>query len=289
MTAQRWLTGLAVALIACGTLSAEEAALPADAVRLTSAQKANGPEAFEWLYTFDCQAGRASPSLRVSLGQMAEYSASAGVSLPVDDQDRALGSVRVRIALLDKAAGTYTLTAEIGPGGPSMIGRTLRLDAGKELASVVDLRPLPATGGFRHALVLGSVGGCSITVYLMPGRSPARPDQAEAKPAGDPAVESAALFRRWVQGVKTGDAEQFAAGVSPSEWSRLSTEQRSQRLKESKDSFTTVLGADFNPDLFKVEYAGGPVGGKLKVRYGDKELPDLNVRAHNGVWILSEP
>lgn len=289
MTVRLWLPSLALAIIGTTTARAQEGTTPADSVHLVGEQTAKGPEVFEWLYSLDCRAGGVEPSLRVGLSQMTGHSASGGVAMRVDAEDRAVGTLRLRIALVDKAAGTYTVTAELGPSGPTFLGQTLRLEPGKELAAVADLRSLPATHPFRRAIFLGTVGGCMVTAHVMPGRSKANLSPAAAPPPGDPAVEAVRVFRLWVRGVKAGDLEQFAAGLRPAEWSRLSGQQRSQRLQEYQDSFRTVLGADFDPDLFKVEYAGGPTSGKLEVRYADKELPALNVRFVNGTWVLSEP
>jgi hypothetical protein len=270
-------------------LWAQETAVPADAVSLTYEQKAKSAELIEWVYTMACGANGYVPSLRVTLGLGMDSSASAGVAMAVDEQDRALGTIRLRAALTDPAAGIYTLTLDIGPNGPTLIGQTLRLKAGQNLAAAVDLRQLPAQAGLRHAIIMGTVGGCPISAFVMPGRATPRTTPVVTKDPAVAAAEAVAQFRTWVRGVKSGDLEQFGAGMSPPEWSRLAAESRSQRLREYQESFATVLGADFNPDLFNVEYDGGPVGGKLRIQYGDKELPELSVRFYNGAWVLSEP
>ena len=261
----------------------------ADGVNLLSERLASGPEAEEWLHTLTCRAGGVPPSLRVTLNRLNEASASAGTQMRVGAEDLATGTIRVRVALQDKASGAYAVTVEVGPAGPTILGQTLRLEAGKDLKAVTALQALPASATFRHGINLGSVGGCILSAYVMPGRAPSRPTASAMPPPGDPAAQTLEVFRKWVRGVKSGDLEQFAAGVPAGEWGRLTPEQRLQRLQEYQQSFGTVLGADFDPDQFQVEYSGSSISGRLTIRYGDKQLPALSVRYLGGAWVIFEP
>jgi hypothetical protein len=174
-----------------------------------------------------------------------------------------------------------------------MAGLTVRLPQGQDVTSLADLPPLPPTAQLRHSIAMGTVGGCTITAYIMPGRTLARPEPVSVAtpPPGDPAVGAAEVFRAWVRGVKEGALEPFSAVVSPTEWNGMDEAQRTRRLREYQDAFKTVLGEAYNPDEFKIEYQAGnaPGSGRLKVRYGDKELPDLAVHYFGGKWVLSEP
>lgn len=261
-----------------------------DLVRIAGEKRAAGPERVEYAYTFACRAGGASPSLRVTFGQGSEFNASAGVTMPVDDQDQAAATMTLRVAMLDKAAGTFTVSVEMGPGGPTTLSRQFTLQAGQDLAAVADLRDPPATSPARHPVVFGSVAGSMLTAYVMPGRSAVRPTPSSPTltPA-EAATQAADAFRTWAAAVKRGDVDQVATIVPAAEWAGLSPEQKTQRLKEYQDSFRTVLGDDYAPEQFKVEFAGGTTFGRLRIRYGDKALPDLTARYIGGKWLLTEP
>ena len=198
----------------------------------------------------------------------------------------------LRVQAKDKEAGACLVTVEASSTESAMAGQTVRLPQGQNLPSLANLKPLPADTQVRRAIVVGSVGGCTITAYIMPGRSTERsPLSATPPPPGDPAVQAADVFRAWARGVKNGELEPFSAVVSPSEWNGMDAAQRTRRLQEYQESFKTVLGEGYNPDEFKIEYTASPsVGsGKLKVRYGDKELPELRIHYLGGRWVLSEP
>jgi hypothetical protein len=278
-------------LLLCGALAAAEPdELAADAVRVLWEQKAGGPDLVEYAYTLECRAGGVAPSLRVTLGQGSEFNASAGVAMPIDAQDRATATLVVRVQVRDKAEGTYAISVDVGPGGPTTLGRVLHLQPGQDLASIAALRQPSATSPFRHAIALGNVGGSMLSVYVMPGRSGTRTSPlGNTPPAGNAAAAATEAFRTWAAAVKRGDAEQIGAVVPAAEWAGMNPEQKAQRLKEYQDAFTTVLGDGYAPEQFSVEYAGGATFGKLKVRYGDKVLPDLNARYIGGRWVLTEP
>ncbi len=286
---ERHLLSACVLLAALAAAAPEE--LPMDSVRITVEKRAAGADLVEVVYTFECRAGGAPPSLRVSLGQGNDFSASAGAAMAVDPQDRAVGTVAVRATPKDAAAGTAAVTVEIGPGGPTSVGRVFQLPAGQDLAAAVSLRDPPATSPFRHAIMLGNLGGTMLlSAYVMPGRPVGRSAPLpSAAPGGDPAAQAAEAFRRWAEAVKRGDLDQFSIIVPAAEWAGLNPEQRAQRLKEYQDAFRTVLGDDYDPARFEASYAGGATFGKLTIRYGDKTLPDLNARFVGGRWVLSEP
>jgi len=262
----------------------------ADLVRIAAEKKAAGADLVEYAYTFECRAGGTAPSLRVTFGQGSEFNASAGVTMPVDGQDRATATLAVRVAAVDKAEGTYTASIEVGPGGPTTLARRFKLQAGQDLPGVTDLREPPATSPFRHPVVFGSIAGSMLTAYVMPGRSGVRPAlPGTVAPAGEAAAQATEAFRSWAGAVKRGDLDQFAAIVPAAEWAGLAPEQKTQRLKEYQDSFRTVLGEDYAPERFKVDFAGGATFGRLQIRYGDKALPDLTARFVGGKWLLTEP
>jgi hypothetical protein len=263
--------------------------LAPDSVRIVSEKKAAGADLVEWVYTLDCRAGGSAPSLRVTLGRQSS-NASAGVAMAVGADDRASGTITVRVQTKDKEARTCALTVEVGPENSAVAGQTIRLPPGLELTTVADLRPLPAAQ-LRRTIPVGNVGGCMISAYVMPGRAPARdnPLNTQPPPPGDPALQAADALRSWVRGVKSGELESFSAAVPPTEWQAMDTAQRTRRLQEYQEAFKTVLGDAYNPDDFKVDYTGGPSAGRLKIRYGDKELPDLNIRYVGGKWVFSEP
>jgi hypothetical protein len=292
MLRRTFLSALLVSGAFWAAETAETTAQPAetapDLVRVLTEKRASGPDKVEVAYTLECRG--AAPSLRVTLGQGAEYNASAGVTLPVDGDDRALGTVSVAVVPVDKAAGTYALSVEIGPGGPTTLSRVLHVQADRELPALADLREPAETSPFRHAIVLGNVGGSMLSAYVMPGRSGARtPTPAPTRSASEAAAQATEAFRTWASAVKRGDLEQFATIVPAAEWGAMNPEQKAERLKEYQDSFTTVLGAEYAPEQFQVEYAGSGAFGRLKIRYGDKALPDLTARFVGGRWIITEP
>jgi hypothetical protein len=202
-----------------------------------------------------------------------------------------VGTLAVRVTPKDKAEGTCAITVDIGPGGPTTLGRVFRLPEGRDLVAAVGLREPAATSPFTHAIVLGNVAGTMLSVYVMPGRSGMTRSglPGTTPPPGDPAPQAIAAFRTWADAVKRGDLEQFAVIVPGAEWGALSAEQKAERLKEYQDSFKTVLGDGYAPEQFKVEYAGGAIFGRLRISYGDKTLPDLTARFVGGKWILTEP
>lgn len=282
---------LVSALLLSVTAALGQAPGPApDSVRIVSERKAAGGDLVEWVHTLDCRAGGTAPSLRVTLGS-AGSSASAGVTMSVGADDRATATLTVRAQMRDKAARTCAVTVEVGASDAAMAGQTVRLPQDQDLAVLADLKPLSADAQVRRAIVVGNVGGCVITAYVMPGRGAVRSPFSPAPPPGDPAVQAAEVFRSWVRAVKNGELESFSAVVPPAEWNGLDATQRQRRLQEYQESFKTVLGEAYNPDEFKMEYTAGPGpgAGKLKIRYGDKALPDLTIRFLAGRWVLSEP
>jgi hypothetical protein len=258
-----------------------------DSVRIASEQKAAGAELIEWVYTLDCRAGGTVPSLRVTLGNQSSTS-NAGVPMVVSADDRATGTVTVRVELKDKATPSCTVTVDVAAGSGAMAGQTVRLPTGKDLATVTDLKALPGEAHLRRAIGVGSVAGCTISLYVMPGRTLARPTPDAPPPPGDPAAQATEVLHSWVRAVKTGDLEAFSTIVQPEEWHRLDPAQRSRRLQEYQEAFKTVLGEDYSPDQFKVDYTGIAGAGRLRIHYGDKQLPDLNIRFLGGRWVLVE-
>lgn len=261
-----------------------------DAIRVVSEKKASGPDLVEWVYSLDCRADSAAPSLRVTLGNLSS-SASAGIAMAVGVDDRASGTITVRVQTKDAEKRTCAVTVEVAATDSAMAGQTIRLPPGQDLAAVADLKPLPSAALVRRAIAVGNIGGCMISAYVMPGRSVARNPISTTPPPGDPAVQAVDVFHSWVRGVKNGDLESFAAVVPPNEWNGMDTAQRTRRLQEYQQAFKTVLGDDYKPEEFKLDYTAGssPSSGKLKIRYGDTELPELSIRFFAGKWVLSEP
>jgi hypothetical protein len=279
------------ALLLAATAAFSQAPNPApESVRIVSERKASGPDLVEWVHTLDCRADGGAPSLRVTLGNLTT-SASAGIAMTVGANDRATGTITVRVLLKDKATRTCAVTVEVGAEDSASAGQTVRLPPGQDLTALADLKLPSADAQLRRAIALGSVGGCMLSAYVMPGRSNQRSPFDATPPPGDPAVQAAETFRSWARAVKSGELEAFAAVVPPNEWKGMDPAQRTRRLQEYQEAFKTVLGEGYNPDDFKIDYAGGPsVGfGKLKIRYGDKELPALGIRYFGGKWVLLEP
>ena len=281
---------LALVFVAMAAFGQAPAPAP-EAVRVASEKKADEPDRIEWVYTLTCPADNAAPSLRVTLGNLST-SASAGITMAAGPDGWATGTITLRVQARDKEARTVTLSVEVGAAdNAAMAGQTVRLPQGQDLTAVAALKALPAEAQLRRAMVLGNIGGCMVSAYVMPGRSGVRNPMDTTPPPGDPALQTAEVFRSWVRGVKNGDLGPFGAVVPPNEWNGMDTAQRTRRLQEYQQAFKTVLGDDYRPEEFKIEYTSGSSAssGKLKIRYGDKELPELNVRYFGGKWVLSEP
>jgi hypothetical protein len=76
----------------------------ADSIRIVSTKRTADAATIEWVHTLDCRAGGVSPSLRVTLAHTSS-TASAGVALAVGADDRATGTVTVRVQIKDREAG----------------------------------------------------------------------------------------------------------------------------------------------------------------------------------------
>ncbi len=268
---------------------AESPSAPGNALRLSSEQTVAGPEALEWLVTLDGIPidDDAAPILRVTLSQRDGRSITANRPLTAAAGAAGKESLRLRVAWLDKAAATATLTLTIGSAEPMLLSETLHLAAGQDLATSVRLRDLPPSLEVQRGTGLGTIGDCMITTYLLapPTLRPAAP----APSAADQARQAIEAFKAWVRGVQRGDMAPFAAGMDPVAWGRLRAEERQACLQGYQDAFRQALGESIDLERFQAEFADGPNGAVLRVRYGDKTLPDIALRQRQGAWFLAMP
>jgi len=278
---------LVLGLFCC--VGAESPAAPESALRLSREQTVASPEALEWLVTLDGIPidDATTPTLRVTLSQRNGRTLTASRPLTAATSAAGKDSLRLRVAWLDKAAATATLTLTIGSAEPMLLSETLHLAAGQDLATAVRLRDLPPTLELQRGISLGTIGDSMITTYVL--ASPAPRPAAPAPSASDQARQAIEAFKAWVRGVQRGDMAQFAAGMDPVAWGRLQAEERQASLQGYQDAFRQALGETIDPERFQAEVVDGPNGAVLKVRYGDKALPDITLRQRQGAWSLAMP
>lgn len=283
------MTGIALVLALSCCFGSEAPGAPEAAVRLSRQQTVITPDALEWLYTLDGLPvdGPGTTALRVSLSQRTGRSITASLPLTPATTTAAQGHLRLRLAWLDKDAGTATLTATVGAAEPMLLSETVHLEAGQDLAAGTRLRDIPGSLQIQRGLGLGTVAGCMITAYLLAPPT-ARP-AATAPSTADQARAAIEVFKAWARGVQRGDMAQFAAGMEPVAWGRLRPEERQACLQGYQDAFRQALGDSIDPERFQAELVDGPNGAVLKVRYGDKALPDISLRQRQGAWSLAMP